>query len=183
MLERADHSVMATTDACLAWVPAKAIRGVLTAHPAINTALWRETLIDGSIFREWVLNVGRRDSKTRIAHMLCEFVTRMEAAGLGIPDQFELPMTQNDIADATGLTPVHVNRMLQELEQDGVILRKVRHFRISDWQRMQQVADFDPAYLHAATEWPKVRRFGRSDRDATADRVSDDRFRNKLLGN
>jgi len=150
LLERADHSAMAITDASVAWVPAGAIREVLTAHSSINHALWRDTLIDGSIFREWVLNVGRRDSKTRIAHMLCEFVTRMEAAGLGSPQQFELPMTQHDIADATGLTSVHVNRTLQVMEQDGVIERKVRHFRIVDWQRMQQVADFDPAYLHVA---------------------------------
>ena len=150
MLERADHSVMTITEASVAWMPAKDIRAVVSAHPAINTALWRDSLIDASIFREWVLNVGRRDAKTRVAHMLCEFAARRESAGLGSPEAFELPMTQEEIADATGLTPVHVNRMLHALEEEGVIVRNKRHFQIADWPRMRSVADFDPAYLHAA---------------------------------
>lgn len=149
MLERADHSVTAITDASVAWLRAQDIRDVLSAHPAINTALWRDSLIDASIFREWVLNVGRRDAKVRIAHMLCEFAARREAAGLGNPEDFELPMTQEEIADATGLTSVHVNRMLHALEEDGVIVRNRRHFQIADWPRMQSLADFDPSYLHA----------------------------------
>ena len=150
MLQRADHSVMANTAGTVAWVAAQDIRELLQAYPAINEALWRDSLIDASIFREWVLNVGRRDAKERIAHMLCEFAARREAAGLGGPERFELPMTQEEVADATGLTSVHVNRMLHVLEDEGVIVRQKRHFQIADWPRMQRVADFDPAYLHAA---------------------------------
>ena len=97
-----------------------------------------------------MLNVGRRDAKERVAHMLCEFAARRQAAGLGTPEQFELPMTQEEIADATGLTTVHVNRTLHALAADGVIVRHRRHYQIADWPRMQRVADFDPAYLHAA---------------------------------
>ena len=119
-------------------------------RPAINEALWRDSLIDASIFREWVLNVGRRDAKARIAHMLCEFASRRQAAGLGSPERFELPMTQEQIGDATGLTPVHVNRMLHALAADGVIVRDQREVEITDWPKMRRIADFDPAYLHAA---------------------------------
>ncbi|MGK2911321.1 MAG: Crp/Fnr family transcriptional regulator [Sphingobium sp.] len=150
MLAQADHSVSAITDAKIAWIPIARLKGVVETHPALNEALWRDALIDASIFREWVLNVGRRDGKSRVAHMLCEFAARGEAAGLGTAEQFELPMSQDDIGDATGLTSVHVNRMLQALAADGVISRDKRHVRILNWEGMKRAADFDAAYLHAA---------------------------------
>ena len=132
----ADHNVQTITEASWASVPVDALRQVARASTAINEALWRDTLIDASIFREWVLNVGRRDAKSRVAHML------------GSPERFELPMSQEQIADATGLTPVHVNRMLQALSSDGIIARDKRRVDILDWKRMRRLADFDPMYLH-----------------------------------
>ena len=109
-----------------------ALRDLARQRPRVGEALWRGTLIDASIFREWVLNVGRRDARQRIAHMLCEFAVRREAAGLGSPESFVLPMTQEHIADATGLTAIHVNRMLQALGNDGVIQREKRQVAIAD---------------------------------------------------
>jgi CRP-like cAMP-binding protein len=150
LLSRADHNVQTITEATYAWIPAKDIRRIAQERPAFAEALWRDTLIDASIFREWVLNVGRRDAKSRIAHMLCEFAARRERAGLGSPERFELPMTQEQIGDATGLTPIHVTRMLHELANDGVIARNKREVEIADWERMCRVADFDAAYLHEA---------------------------------
>lgn len=150
LLTRADHNLQTITKAVFAWVPARMLKQVVQERPNVAEALWRDTLIDASVFREWVLNVGRRDAKSRVAHMLCEFAARREAAGLGDPERFELPMTQEHIADATGLTVVHVNRMLQALSSDGVIKRDGRLVEISDWDRMRRVADFDPLYLHAA---------------------------------
>lgn len=85
--------------------------------------MWLDTLVDGSIFREWVTNVGRRDARTRIAHLLCEFSLRLKLAGLGEQGAYELPMSQEQVADATGLTPVHVNRTIKGLENDGLIER------------------------------------------------------------
>jgi CRP-like cAMP-binding protein len=150
LLERADHNLQTITEASIAWVPAADLKRLAQQRPNINEALWRDTLVDASIFREWVLNVGRRDAKARVAHMLCEFVARRDAAGLGSPERFELPMTQEQIADATGMTPVHVNRMLHELGRDGVIVRDKRQVEITDWASMRRIAQFDPAYLHAA---------------------------------
>ena len=150
LLPRADHNVQTTSEATVAWLPAAALKRLALERPAVGEALWRDSLIDASIFREWVLNVGRRSAKSRIAHMLCEFAVRREAAGLGRPERFTLPMTQEQIADATGLTPVHVNRMLQALAEDGVISRHKRQIEIADWGRMRLIADFDPDYLHAA---------------------------------
>jgi CRP-like cAMP-binding protein len=149
-LPRADHTVETITAAKVAWIATDDLRALLENRPRINDALWRDALIDASIFREWVLNVGQRDASARIAHMLCEFAARREAAGLGSPERFELPMTQDQIAEATGLSVVHVNRTLQGLSRSGVIERNRREIRIRDWGRMCQVADFDPAYLHQA---------------------------------
>ena len=150
LLSRADHNLQTITEATFAWVLADDLKRLAQERPAIGEALWRDTLIDASVFREWVLNVGRRSAKARIAHMLCEFAARREAAGLGSPERFELPMTQEQIADATGLTPIHVNRMLHELGRDGAIIRDKRQVEITDWPKMRQIADFDPNYLHAA---------------------------------
>lgn len=150
LLPLADHNVEAITEASVAWIPADALRTLAWERPRIGEALWRDTLIDSSIFREWVLNVGRRDAKSRIAHMLCEFVARAQAVGLGSPDHFLLPMTQEQIADATGLTTVHVNRMLRALSDEGVIARNRREVQIMDWDRMRAAADFDSLYLHKA---------------------------------
>jgi CRP-like cAMP-binding protein len=150
LLPRADHGLQTLTDAVVAWVPVAAMRAVIANRPTIGDALWRDTLIDASVFREWILNVGQRDAKSRIAHMLCEFAVRREAAGLGSPERFDLPMTQEHIADATGLTPVHVNRMLMALANEGVIERDKREVKIADWERMRRLADFDYNYLHVA---------------------------------
>ncbi|HWI85327.1 MAG TPA: Crp/Fnr family transcriptional regulator [Sphingomonas sp.] len=149
LLPRADHNVQAITAATIAWIPQAALRSLAHERPNILEALWRDSLIDASIFREWVLNVGRRDARSRIAHMLCEFAARA-AVGLGAPERIKLPMTQEDIADATGLTPIHVNRTLKDLDRSGVIVRKKRDIEITDWPGLQRIADFDPHYLHQA---------------------------------
>lgn len=150
LLDVADHSVQAITDATVAWIAKADLIHLASERPDVGKGLWQDSLIDASIFREWVLNVGRRDAKTRIAHMLCEFVARCEAAGLGNADRFVLPMTQEQIADATGLTAVHVNRTLKSLEADDAIARDGRCYRVRDWDRFRKIADFDATYLHAA---------------------------------
>jgi CRP-like cAMP-binding protein len=148
-LERADHDIQTISQATVVWLPMADLHKLIAVRPAIATAFWRDTLVDASIFREWVLNVGRRDAKTRIAHMLCEFITRAETVGLGSPDQILLPFNQEEIADATGLTPVHVNRMLRELSEDGLIIREGRAIEVRDWRQFKRAAGFSSAYLHA----------------------------------
>jgi CRP-like cAMP-binding protein len=150
LLERADHSIEAVTDATVAWIPKAALLRLASDRPNVGKALWKDCLIDASIFREWVLNVGQRDAKARVAHMLCEFVARCEAAGLGPADTFELPMTQVQIGEATGLTSVHVNRTLKALDAEGAVVRDKRRFQIVDWERLCAIADFNRDYLHAA---------------------------------
>jgi CRP-like cAMP-binding protein len=147
-LRKADHSIQTLTVATLGFIGIRDLKELARARPAVAEALWRDCLIDASIFREWVLNVGRRDAQARIAHLLCEFGVRSEAAGLSQGGRFELPMTQDQLADATGMTPVHVNRTLQHLGAQGLIERRIRSINVIDWPRLKQVADFRTSYLH-----------------------------------
>ena len=148
MLGTADHSVQMLTKGEVALIPREAIQDIALRHPRIGMAMWKDTLVDGSIFREWIANIGRRDAATRLAHVLCEFALRLKLAGLGEQTDYELPMTQEQLADATGLTSVHVNRTLQELERKNLISRTQRAVSIGDWQRLADAGDFDATYLH-----------------------------------
>jgi CRP-like cAMP-binding protein len=144
----ADHSVQLLTEAEVVVVPRQALHDLALARPAIGEALWIDTLIDASIFREWVVNVGRRDSRARVAHLLCELSLRMQEAGLADGHLYELPMTQEQLADAVGLTPVHVNRVLKQLAEEGLISRDRRTIVIEDWPLMREAGDFNARYLH-----------------------------------
>jgi CRP-like cAMP-binding protein len=148
LLGFADHNVQTLTTAEVALVPREAIVKLAFDRPAIGMALWKDTLVDGSIFREWVTNVGRRDARTRLAHLLCEFALRLEASGEAPLTRWELPMTQEHLGDCTGLTSVHVNRTLKVLEQDELITRSSRSVTIENWKRLAQAGDFQSAYLH-----------------------------------
>jgi len=148
LLGKADHNVQMITDGTLALIPVQAVVDIAFAYPAIGMAMWYETLVEGSIFREWILNVGRRDAFTAIAHLLCEFALRAEVAGIGESTHYDLPLTQEQLADAVGLTSVHVNRTLMRLEEEGHIRRERRTIQIDDWQKLAKVADFEPRYLH-----------------------------------
>jgi CRP-like cAMP-binding protein len=155
LLGVADHNVQMITAGTVAFMPVEAVREMAFRIPAIGMAMWYETLVEGSIFREWILNVGRRDAYTAIAHLLCEIALRMEVAGLGKADSYELPLTQDQLADAVGLTTVHVNRTLMRLEKEGHIRRTKRLITIDDWPSLAKLADFDSRYLHLhRTELP-----------------------------
>jgi len=149
-LRHSDHVVRTLSPATVARVASQDLRTLAAARPHVAEALWRDALIDASIAREWVMNIGRRGALARIAHLLCEYAARREAAGLGSPERFDLPMTQEQIGDATGLTSVHVNRKLHDLEKMDVIVRDRRDLHIRDWPRLMRIGDFDPAYLHLA---------------------------------
>lgn len=148
LLNLSDHNVQALTRCQLAIVARSDIRALACARPTVGMAMWADTLIDASIFREWVVNVGRRDALTRIAHLLCEVARRMEAAGLADRLRYEMPMSQEQLADATGLTPVHVNRMLRDLDRSTLIVRTNRTIKVEDWEGLSELADFNENYLH-----------------------------------
>lgn len=147
-LGTADHSVQTLTRCEVALIPCEAVRELALARPAVGMAMWQDTLVDGSIFREWLANIGRRDARSRVAHLLCELGLRLKSVGVGQASAFELPMTQDQLADAVALTSVHVNRTLRNLERDGVISRSKRSLTIADWAKLALAGDFDSEYLH-----------------------------------
>jgi len=114
--------------------------------------VWYETLIDGAIFREWLLSIGKRDGYARLAHLLCEMAMRSEATGLGTRRGYQLPVTQGELGDTTGMTAVHANRMLQRLRADGLITTRGSEMRIDDWSRLAAAGGFDASYLYLGTE-------------------------------
>jgi CRP-like cAMP-binding protein len=143
-----DHGVLTLTNCTLAQMPREAVIEITEKHPRLARALWWTTLVDEAILREWVGNIGRRTASQRIAHLFCEFLVRLQAIGLAEGGAYEFPLTQAELADATGLSTVHVNRTLQELRAAGLITLKGRLLTIRDAERLKALAGFDPGYLH-----------------------------------
>jgi len=148
LLEVADHNVQALTRCLVAVVSKELLLQVMSDRPAVRQAIWLDSLLDASVFREWVVNVGRRDARQRIAHLLCELALRLKAAGLGEGPLFDFPLTQEQIADATGLTAVHTNRTLQALRRAGLINLTASKLTILDWDALAEAGDFSERYLH-----------------------------------
>jgi CRP-like cAMP-binding protein len=151
-LDVSDHNVQMLTRGKVADIPVPAVQEIAERRPNVGHAILVTTLVEASIFREWVLNVGRRDARSRLAHLLCEFAVRLEEQGLSEDQGYELPMTQEQLADATGLTAVHVNRVLKSLDADGLIARNRRNISFPDWRALRDEADFNTRYLHLKRE-------------------------------
>ena len=147
-LDCADHNVQALSDVTLAMIPRLALHTLAAERPGIGRALSISIEVEASIAREWLVNLGRRDARKRIAHLLCEVAVRLEGQELVPQYGYELPMTQEQLGDAVGLTSVHVNRMLKKLETDGLITRSKRAISFPNWAVLQREAGFDPRYLH-----------------------------------
>jgi len=143
-----DINIASLSPCKLGFIQHQDLHHLFERHPRLTAAFWHETLVDASIFREWLLNVGQREGYSRIAHIICELALRLEAVGLVEATTFEMPITQAELADATGMTPVHVNRVLQALRSDGLIRTNKRKITIPDWQKLQEAGEFDPLYLH-----------------------------------
>lgn len=143
-----DHSLGCLTPVRAAFIPHEPLQVLIRKFPGITTAFWRDTLIDAAVFREWLAGVGRRTARARIAHLICEIYVRMRAVGLAQGPSFELPITQVELADSLGLSPVHVNRVLQDLRKDRLIASRGRFVSIEDWPGLRRAAEFDPDYLH-----------------------------------
>lgn len=129
-------------------IPHIALRAVAARYPAVAEAFWRDCMVDAAIFSQWVINVGRRQAKQRIGHLICELALRIAEGEPSDGMRFDLPVTQAQLAEVTGLTPVHVNRTLMKLRGEGVLeWSRSNVVTIADWQTLVGTGDFDPAYL------------------------------------
>ncbi len=143
-----DHDLTTLTPCTLGFIAHAHLQQLNVARPNIAAALWRETLIDSSIFREWILNVGRREAVVRMAHLLCELLNRLRAIGRTRDGSFELPINQSELGDCLGLSTVHTNRILRVLRDEGLIEMERGVFHILDEPALRERGDFDPRYLH-----------------------------------
>jgi len=143
-----DHSMGSLTAGRAAYLPHTAVRDLTDRFPNLTAALWRDSLIDAAITREWLCGIGRRTAHQRIAHLICEVFVRSRALHLIEEKTFELSITQAELGDALGLSTVHVNRVLQDLRRDDLVIWRGKSIMVLDWERLRIAGDFDPAYLH-----------------------------------
>jgi CRP-like cAMP-binding protein len=136
LLKMMDHGIAAVGPCTIAKVPHATVEEITERHPRLTRALWWDTAMDAAIHREWMISMGRRSAYQQIAHLLCELLLRLRSVGLAEGNSYELPATQNELGDAFGLSTVHVNRMLQELRTDGLIIYKGKLVTIPDPERL-----------------------------------------------
>src|SRR5438067_5012869 len=147
ILGQMDHGIVALTACQVAYVSAQSIDELTANSAKLTRAFWWATLVDEAVMRQWIVNNGRRDAFEAIAHLLCEMHLRMRIVELGDDDRFSMPLTQEEIADATGLTPIHTNRILQRLRADGLIELKKRVLTILNVEALLPTRASDPAGL------------------------------------
>lgn len=151
-LPETDFGMATLTAATVAFVPHAEVYKLAEASPAIANALWKEVLVMGAIYRAWIAGLGRREARSRIAHLFCELYKRLQAVGHVDGYTFTMPLRQTELADVLGLTSVHVNRTIRDLRIEGLIRLDGRRLELRNWRQLSQTAGFNPQYLHLPAE-------------------------------
>jgi CRP-like cAMP-binding protein len=147
LLKRTDHAIAAAGPCRVGVVPHECLTRILEDHPHLTRLLWLSTAVDAAIHREWIVALGRRSALSGMAHLFCELFVRLKAVGMAEGQVFRFPITQAELGEALGLSTVHVNRIVQELRGDGLITWRGRVMTITNWERLQNLAEFNPTYL------------------------------------
>jgi len=147
-LKRLDHNVMTLVPSRIAIVPHDKIQSITETQPHLTRLLWFSTALDAAIHREWELSLGRRTSIARLAHVFCELHARLEIVGMTDGGRYNLPITQYDLAECLGLTPIHVNRMLRELRKSHLVTFHNKMVSILNFTDLKRIAEFTPDYLY-----------------------------------
>jgi len=155
VLGRVDYAIGALTTAKVAVITRRELERIVQQRPAIQLALWQESLAEAATAREWVVNVGCRTGYQRIAHVLCEMGLRMQAAGIADDQSFDWPVSLVDLGEATGLSLIHVNRTLQQLSAEGLIRTENTTIHVPDWQALKEAGQFSPDYLFLGSATPQ----------------------------
>lgn len=151
-LKTMDHSLVATSACEVAFVRHSAIRELLDASDTLTALLWRDAILDAAAFRAWMLMIGQAEAASRMAHLFCELYMRADAVGLVTDNSFSLPVSQIDLADMLGISAVHANRTLQDIRAGGLLNYDKGVVTILRWSALQDLAQFDPQYLHLREE-------------------------------
>ncbi len=143
-----DHDLVALSDCTLVFIAHAAIRDLIRTRPTVGDIFWRDTLVDAAVVREWIVNVGQRAAHNRLAHLIVELRERLRLTGRVTGNTFAMPLTQEQLGEALGVTSVHTNRILRQLRIEGVVELQRGMVRILNETKLQELAQFDGRYLH-----------------------------------
>jgi CRP-like cAMP-binding protein len=147
-LHRMDHDLITLVPSTLGFVSHTSMRALTRARPNVAEMLWRDTLIDAAIFREWIVNVGQRPATSRLAHVVLELRERLAVIGRARSETLEMPLTQEQIGEALGITPVHANRIIRQLRDEGIVDISRGRVTVLDETKLEELGQFDDLYLH-----------------------------------
>ncbi|MGH6860207.1 MAG: Crp/Fnr family transcriptional regulator [Phyllobacterium sp.] len=147
-----DHGIVALTPCRVALIDHNSLKSITETSPHLTRLLWLDTLIDGSIHREWIVGMGRRTKKAHLAHLICELYVRLQVVDLTRGQAFDFPLTQLELADVVGISVVHLNKSLQALRRENMFTWANRVVTILDWERLKEYAEFNPLYLNLSVE-------------------------------
>ncbi|SCB57268.1 cAMP-binding domain of CRP or a regulatory subunit of cAMP-dependent protein kinases [Rhizobium aethiopicum] len=151
-VKKMDHGIVALSPCHVALADHADLRAITEHMPHLTRLLWLDTLVDGAIHREWIVAMGRRSKRAQIAHLVCELFVRLQVVRRTRGESFQFPLTQIEMADVLGISVVHLNKTLQALRREGAFTWENRTITIVDWERLQEIAEFDPAYLSISRE-------------------------------
>jgi CRP-like cAMP-binding protein len=152
LLKKLDHGIVALSPCRVAFADHGDLKKITETLPHLTRMLWTTTIVDAAINREWIASMGRRSKQAHIAHLICELYLRLKIVGRVDSWSFQLPLTQAELADILGISLVHVNKTLKTLRGEGVFVWENRVLRISDWERLKEIAEFDENYLSLQAE-------------------------------
>jgi CRP-like cAMP-binding protein len=153
LLKTMDHGVVTLAPTRIAFVPHTTLKKITEDYPHLTRMLWLSTLIDAAIHRTWLTAMGRTSATAQMAHLICELHVRLEVVGLTNGNSFHLPVTQEELGDALGLSTVHVNRVITELRNGGIVQwQGGGAVTILNWDRLKEIAEFTPIYLSLQNE-------------------------------
>ena len=152
LLKTMDHGIVALSPCHVMFADHSRLRAITEEAPHLTRLLWLDTLVDGAIHREWIVAMGRRSKRAHIAHLVCELFVRLQVVKRTRGASFQFPLTQIEMADVLGVSVVHLNKTLQALRREGVFIWENRTITIVDWERLQEIAEFDPGYLSISRE-------------------------------
>ena len=147
-MKRLDHDIATIGPVRIAEYPHEVIEHIVEQRPRLTRLLWFSTLLDAAMHREWIFRLGRLGADGRVAHFFCELNCRLEMIGQAEGGKFHIPLTQADLAEACGLTGVHVNRVLRSLREQGLLVFQRGAVDMRDVAGLNILAEFDPAYLY-----------------------------------
>lgn len=147
LLKTLDHGILALSPCKVALADHAKLKHITETEAHLTRLLWLDTLVDGAIHREWIVSMGRRSKLAHLAYLFCELFTRLKVVQRTEGISFHLPLTQAELADVLGLSTVHMNRVMQSLRRSGAADWVHHTVHILDWNKLVDLADFDPTYL------------------------------------